>query len=61
MPDKSPCVNCDKNTGGSCSLYKNCEAWKKQYFNRQKRINAYAEKVLPDYYAQQEKAVADDA
>lgn len=60
MADVNPCVKCDKNTGGSCSLYLYCDAWKTQYLKRQQRIHAYAEQVLPAYYAKQEKEVAGD-
>lgn len=60
MSNVNPFDNCGKNIGESCSNYQSCEAWKNQYFERQNRINAYAEKVLPAYYAQQEKEAANE-
>ena len=49
------CIDCHRNIGGSYSIYHFCKPWKGQYFRRQKLINAYADNVLPAYYAQQEK------
>ena len=49
------CETCHRNIGGSCTIYRHCSPWQRQYFRRQNLINAYADKVLPDYYAQQEK------
>lgn len=45
----SPCVKCKHNQ--KCNRFDKCKRWKEQYFHRQKQINAYAEKVLPAYYA----------
>ena len=50
-----PCLNCEKKTGESCGKYKYCQKWLTRYRYRQKQINAYAEKVLPAYYAQQKR------
>ena len=45
----SPCEKCEHNN--NCKRYANCQPWKTRYLYRQKQINAYAEKVLPTYYA----------
>ena len=47
----SPCVKCEHNNGGSCSKYKSCQPWLTRYRYRQKQINAYAKKVMPEYEA----------
>lgn len=53
-----PCLKCPRNKG-YCNMYKDCQEWRTRYLYRQKQINAYAKKVLPDYYKklaeQQEK------
>ena len=49
----SPCDNCPKKEN-KCH-YTTCNPWRTRYFYRQKLINAYAEKVLPAYYASLEK------
>ena len=49
------CPTCEKNVNGSCKSYKNCQKWLTRYRYRQRQINAYAKRVLPVYYAQQEK------
>lgn len=47
-----PCLNCEKNNeGNSCGRYRHCDKWIARYRYRQRQINAYAEKVLPAYYA----------
>ena len=51
----NPCNGCSYDKQGSCSRYKSCSLWRDLYMDRQKKINAYAEKVLPAYYAQKEK------
>ena len=43
----SPCDKCHKKN--NCTRYKNCQPWLTRYFYRQKQINGYAKKVLPDY------------
>lgn len=48
-----PCSKCALNDKG-CN-YKKCNAWLQQYLHRQKQINAYAKKVLPDYEERQRK------
>ena len=45
----SPCVGCKHEE--KCNRFDKCKRWKEQYFFRQKLINAYAERVLPAYYA----------
>lgn len=45
-----PCDKCPKNDTKSCN-YTKCKEWLAQYRYRQKQTNAYAEKVLPAYYA----------
>lgn len=45
----SPCKKCKKK---SCN-YTTCQPWLTRYRYRQKQINAYAKKVLPDYYERQ--------
>ncbi len=42
-----PCKNCGRNK--NCNGYKTCQPWRTRYFYRQKQINGYAKKVLPDY------------
>lgn len=49
------CEDCHRNIGGSCTLYRHCLPWQRQYFRRQKLINDYAAMVLPGYYERQEK------
>ena len=55
MKNHKPCNGCHYDKQGSCSQYKTCHKWRDLYMKRQKKINAYAEKVLPAYYAQKEK------
>lgn len=54
MSDVNPCapccMDCHRNIGGSCTLYRHCLPWQRQYFRRQKLINAYSAMVLPGYY-----------
>ena len=45
----SPCEKCKHDK--KCNRWNKCERWKTRYFYKQKRINAYAEKALPAYYA----------
>ena len=49
----SPCEKCALDENG-CN-YKKCNAWVTRYLYRQKQINAYAKRVLPDYYERQHK------
>lgn len=49
---------CDKCTKKRCN-YMQCQPWLTRYRYRQKQINAYAKKVLPDYYERQHKAKED--
>lgn len=49
-----PCDHCDKNNHRLCN-YRDCAPWKIRYLYRQKQINAYAKKVLPDYDERQRK------
>ena len=52
----SPCDKCENKH--NCTRYKTCQPWLTRYRYRQQQINAYANKVLPDYYkrlAEQEK------
>ena len=50
----SPCEKCPKDGTKEC-LREKCEPWVVRYKYRQKQINAYAEKVLPAYYARLQK------
>lgn len=52
----SPCEKCTKNY---CD-YTRCQPWLTRYRYRQKQINAYAKKVLPDYYDLQHKQTTED-
>ena len=54
----NPCDKCALNDKG-CN-YKKCNAWLTRYLYRQKQINAYAKKVLPDYEQRQRKGSAED-
>ena len=55
----SPCDKCkDKDC---CHNFRRCQPWVTRYKYKQKRINAYAKKVLPDYYAGLEKGGANNA
>ena len=49
-----PCDKCEKNSHQRCN-YRTCDKWLTRYFYRQKQINAYAKKVLPDYDERQRK------
>ena len=51
---KNPCEKCPKDGTKKCN-YQVCKPWVRRYMNRQKKINAYAKKVLPAYYASLEK------
>ena len=51
----SPCDKCRHDINGSCAKYKNCARWLKRYHYRQKQINAYAQKVIPEYFAKKQK------
>ena len=46
----SPCEKCPKEGTKMCH-FQNCQPWLTRYRYKQKRINAYAKKVLPAYYA----------
>ena len=46
----SPCDKCPKDGTKGC-MDKRCVPWQIRYRYKQKQINAYAEKVLPAYYA----------
>lgn len=59
MSYPSPCDKCPKDGTGRCN-YQRCQPWLTRYRYRQKQINAYAEKVLPAYYAAKEKEAAVD-
>lgn len=48
-----PCEKCDKSE--NCTQYRKCDKWRTRYLYRQKQINAYAKRVLPDYYERQQK------
>lgn len=50
----NPCDKCPRGNKNNCD-YQNCKPWVTRYLYRQKQINAYAEKVLPAYYASLEK------
>ena len=50
----SPCDKCEKNNTNRCH-YSDCRPWLTRYRYKQKQINAYAEKVLPAYYARLKK------
>ena len=50
----SPCDKCPKDGTKGCN-YMRCQPWLKRYRYKQKQINAYAEKVLPAYYARLKK------
>ena len=54
MNEKNPCENCPKDNTNKCN-YKCCKPWRTRYLKKQERINAYARKVLPAYYASLEK------
>lgn len=43
----SPCEKCERKN--NCSYFRKCQPWLTRYYYRQKQINAYAKKVLPDY------------
>ena len=47
----SPCDTCQE--GKECRHGYGCAQWQIRYRYRQKQINAYAKKVLPDYYERQ--------
>lgn len=49
----SPCEKCDRNE--NCTRFKTCQPWLARYRYRQMQINAYAQKVLPDYKERQRK------
>lgn len=51
----SPCVNCPKND--HCTSYRHCQPWLTRYFYKQKQINAYAKKHLPDYEERMKKGI----
>lgn len=42
-----PCVKCKRKD--SCTYFRNCYKWIRRYKQRQKQINAYAKKHLPDF------------
>ncbi len=50
----SPCDSCWKHKKTACH-YEKCDLWLTRYRYRQKQINAYAKKVLPDYEERQSK------
>lgn len=47
----NPCAYCRNK---SCN-YRTCQPWLARYRYRQKQINAFAKKVLPDYEERQRK------
>lgn len=51
----NPCDRCTRN--GNCRQYQRCNAWKTRYLYRQKQINGYAKKVLPDYEKRKRKGI----
>ena len=50
----NPCDECPNDGKTSC-FYKTCVSWRTRYLYKQEQINAYAEKVLPAYYASLKK------
>lgn len=46
-----PCDKCEREM--TCT--NGCAQWKEQYLHRQKKINAFAEKFLPGFYARQKE------
>lgn len=48
-----PCKGCKREN--SCNYYQKCQKWRTRYLYRQKQINAYAKRVLPDYEERQQK------
>lgn len=56
MPNyPNPCDKCERSE--NCTRYKDCQPWKARYLYRQKQINAYAKKHLPDYEERKRKGV----
>lgn len=54
MPDyPNPCDNCEQSE--DCRQYRRCQKWRTRYLYKQKQINGYAKKVLPDYEERQRK------
>jgi hypothetical protein len=49
----SPCEKCKR--ADTCRIYMTCNSWRTRYLYRQKQINAFAQKVLPDYSERQRK------
>lgn len=57
---QNPCENCTKvNDPDNCSD-KQCLEWKKWYLARQKLINGYAKKHLPDYEQRKKEGIRYD-
>jgi len=57
----SPGEKCNQANHGACNCFRRCSRWLTRYRYRQKQINAYAEKVLPAYYARKKVGGANDA
>ena len=51
----SPCDNCENAHTKKCD-FRRCRPWLKRYRYRQKQINAYAKRVLPEYLDRKEGA-----
>lgn len=47
---------CDKCTHKTCN-YLTCQPWLTRFYYKQKQINAYAKKVLPDYEERMRKGI----
>ena len=48
-----PCKKCERKN--NCTRYMSCDPWLTRYRYRQKQINAYAKKVMPEYEARQKE------
>ena len=51
----NPCDKCSRKETDNCNNYRKCQKWLTRYRYRQKQINGYAKKVLPDYEERQRK------
>ena len=56
MP-QSPCKTCTRVKDPMNCSNRNCADWKKWYLNRQKQINGYAKKNLPDYEERKKEGI----
>ena len=54
---QSPCKTCTKVKDPYSCGNRNCPDWKKWYFARQKQINRYAKKHLPDYEERKKEGI----